>query len=60
MGLVGSYAAEYARDNRDEILKWCEDHFGPEGLIDHRWAALEFTIQFRDKKDRDWYILRWM
>jgi len=42
-----------------DVLEWCRDNFGEPGVW-KRWMALEYTIQFRDKCDRDWYILRWL
>jgi hypothetical protein len=45
-------------DDTTDVLAWCRDNFGEPGFRE-RWMALEYTIQFRDKRDRDWYILRW-
>lgn len=55
------YAVELPSSTNDinEVLKWCENHYGPPALITGRWMPLEFTIQFKEKKDRDWFILRW-
>ena len=55
------WAVEFpqARANdKTNVLEWCKDTFGEPGFRE-RWMALEYTIQFRDKRDRDWYILRW-
>jgi hypothetical protein len=43
---------------RTDILVWCRETFGEPGFR-KRWMPLDYTIQFRDKKDRDWYMLRW-
>lgn len=54
------YAAdlpEYATE-ADDAIAWCEEQYGKPGF-NERWMPLQFTIQFRDKKDRDWFILRW-
>jgi len=46
--------------NGPESIEWCRQSFGEPGpLTSGRWAALQYTIQFRDRKDRDWYQLRW-
>lgn len=55
------YSAElphYAID-ADDAIAWCEEQYGPPSLLNGRWYPLEFTIQFADKKDRNWYLLRW-
>lgn len=55
------YAVElptYAKD-ADEAIDWCREQYGEPSLITGRWMPLQFTIQFRDKKDRDWFVLRW-
>lgn len=49
---------------QDEVIKWCTEKFGPCGKFPNnnkndRWVALEWTIQFRDRKDRNWFLLRW-
>jgi hypothetical protein len=58
---AGRYAVEYPRarvDDTTNVLTWCEENFGESGFK-QRWVYLDYTIQFRDKKDRDWFILRW-
>jgi hypothetical protein len=42
-----------------DVLEWCRDNFGEPGFR-QRWWTFDYTIQFRDKRDRDWYILRWL
>jgi hypothetical protein len=43
---------------RAEVIAWCKDHFGPPGFT-NRWMHLEYTIQFRQQEDRNWYVLKW-
>jgi hypothetical protein len=46
--------------NREEAFIWCYKNFGKPGFLsDRRWAPLEFTIQFRDKKDAMWFKIKW-
>lgn len=53
------YGLEYpAGAVREEVLDWCRQHYGEPGFKE-RWMYLEFTIQFREKRDRDWFYLRW-
>jgi hypothetical protein len=55
------YGVEFPKaraGERLDVLSWCIDTFGEPGFS-KRWIALDYTIQFRDKRDRDWYILRW-
>lgn len=42
-----------------ESIRWCTENFGESGPLVGRWMPLQFTIQFRDRKDRDWYLLKW-
>ena len=50
-----------------EVESWCIDSFGPSGTEDRpgawtpyeRWYANNAILWFRDKKDLDWFILRW-
>lgn len=56
------YAAELPTTrtaNIAEVLKWCEEHYGPPSIMNGRWVALDYTVQFKERKDRDWFILRW-
>ena len=51
----------HVENKGDESVAWCEEVFGkPKFANNGRWFPLVFTIMFRDKKDRDWYILRWL
>ena len=55
------YAVElpqYAED-ADNAIAWCEEQYGPPNLMHGRWMPLQFTIQFRNKQDPDWFVLRW-
>jgi hypothetical protein len=59
-----SYAVEYPGGGHCEhtaegLFEWCEQQFGPHDLINGRWEPLEYTIQFKYRKDRDWFLLRW-
>ena len=45
--------------SRGEIIQWCEKTFGPPSMLQGRWFALEYTIQFESVADRNWFILRW-
>lgn len=47
-------------DRREEILEWCRQTFGEPNMIGGRWFPLEYTIQFSDQKDRNWYRMRWL
>lgn len=55
------YAVEFpqarAGDTTD-VLAWCQQQYGEPGFT-QRWMALEYTIQFRERRDRDWFVLRW-
>lgn len=56
---VKNSGIRYAVNNPGpEAIKWCRDSFGKPALIG-RWMALRYTIQFRYKSDRDWFVLRW-
>jgi hypothetical protein len=46
-------------DINDEIISWCEQQFGMPSILGGRWFALEFSIQFREESDRNWFLLRW-
>lgn len=58
------YAVEYPRgaycsDVPKELFEWCTEQFGPDNILTGRWFALEYTVQFKHRRDRDWYLLRW-
>lgn len=55
------YAVELPRSaSKEELRAWCTETFGPSvSLLDSRWVMLEWTIQFKQEKDRNWFILRW-
>ena len=53
------YGVEYPNKvTKQEVINWCSEHYGAPGFK-NRWMLLDWTIQFRDKKDRDWFLLRW-
>jgi hypothetical protein len=43
---------------QEEVIDWCNEHFGPPGFT-NRWMYLEYTVQFRQQADRNWFVLRW-
>lgn len=43
-----------------ESVEWCREHFGEPHLLRGRYTVFQWTIQFRNRKDRDWYLLRWL
>ena len=47
--------------SNEEVNEWCTETFGPSaGLTSNsRWVMLYYTIQFKEEKDRNWFILRW-
>ena len=53
MPTVSVFSADLAGP---ESIQWCREVFGEPNL---RYAVLRWTIQFRYRKDRDWYVLRW-
>ncbi len=53
------YAVPFPKGKlKDEVLSWCEKSFGPPGFA-HKYLVLDYTIQFVERKDRDWFLLRW-
>ena len=55
------YAVEFPKaraDDTTDVLSWCRDNYGEPGFKE-RWMPLDWTIQFRDRRDRDWFVLRW-
>ena len=57
----------YGTAYRDSIRPWCRQTFGPSGIWDTnnylapRWKddIMWGEIRFRDKKDAEWFLLRW-
>ena len=51
----------------DDISKWCVETFGPSGTDDkpgvwtpnERWYINGAKYWFRNKKDLEWFLLRW-
>ena len=54
-------------DKWDMIMDWLVDTFGPSGTKenpgvwtpDQRWYANNARFWFKDKKDLEWFLLRW-
>ena len=55
-------------EQRHDIKQWCHQTFGYENWYDEctamppRWKeqdAHNYSIIFRDKKDLDWFLLKW-
>lgn len=53
------WSIELPDRDRQEILDWCKENFGEPNIMNGRWFALEYTIQFSNQKDRNWYRMRW-
>jgi len=55
------YAAHLPfRVSKVEVNEWCTESFGPSvGLTNSRWCMLEWTVQFKEEKDRNWFVLKW-
>lgn len=52
------------KDDVDDVTCWCALEFGipqaPGHRIQRRWRKSGFTtFHFRERKDRDWFLLRW-
>lgn len=50
--------------NIDGVVLWCAAQFGPPQSPKHeikrRWRKSGITVfHFREKKDRDWFLMRW-
>lgn len=51
----------------NEMVAWCVDTYGPSGTTDmpgawtpyERWYANNAKFWFKDKKDCEWFLLRW-
>lgn len=57
------YEANYDWKHQVEVIEWCTQQFGPHpeqpdawSRWNHKWQD---TIQFRDEKDYNWFVLRW-
>jgi hypothetical protein len=66
--LFTAHAATWFRDEWKELEDWCEQTFGPTGYIwgervppqyCHRWYVNDSKFWFREKKDLEWFVLRW-
>ena len=46
--------------SKEELREWCTNTFGPStSLITSRWFMLDYTVQFKEEKDRNWFLIRW-
>jgi hypothetical protein len=52
------YAADIPNADYTEVIGWLKENFG-EPDMKGRWFPLQFTFQFANKRDRDWFFLRW-
>ena len=51
----------------DDVMTWCINTFGPSGTEDkpgvwtpnERWYANNSLFWFKDKKDLEWFVLKW-
>jgi hypothetical protein len=57
------YVAEYNWMHHDGVIEWCIQQFGPHPNNPDAWSRWHNThadtIQFRDAKDYEWFLLRW-
>jgi hypothetical protein len=57
------YEAKLPRDQQ-AAFAWCVKQFGPEPLHSDAWSRWYFnvdrTFRFRDAKDYEWFLLRWL
>ena len=42
-----------------DAIEWCREQYGEPNILNGRYVVLQWTIQFKYRKDRDWYMLRW-
>ena len=67
--LDSKYYSQKLQDEINEIKQWCYENFGPglgnyrveNSTFIHRWINnIEVgEIKFSDKKDLDWFLLKW-
>jgi hypothetical protein len=57
------YEAEFNWQDRNEILAWCTEQFGPRPKVSDAWSRwydnYHDMIFFRDEKDYVLFMLRW-
>ena len=53
------YEANYNWMNQVEVVEWCTEQFGEDGLEDGRWWWLDDRIFISNEADAIWFILRW-
>jgi hypothetical protein len=57
------YVADHNYEDYDAVIAWCTEQFGPRPLVPDAWTRWHNTyidqIQFRDKADYEWFILKW-
>ena len=44
--------------DRQEVKAWCIKQWGEPGIF-KEWSPLEYSVQFREEKDRTLFLLRW-
>jgi hypothetical protein len=58
------YEADYDWIHRAKVLEWCTQQFGPQPERPDAWSRWQHKypqrIHFRDAKDYEWFVLRWL
>jgi hypothetical protein len=58
------YEADYDWIHRAKVLEWCTQQFGPQPERPDAWSRWQHKypqrIHFRDAKDYEWFLLRWL
>jgi hypothetical protein len=55
----------YTTENKDEVMQWCKEHFGPGGRHTNckwRYGWVERTsdyLYFKSEQDALYFVLRW-
>jgi hypothetical protein len=61
------YEADYNLKDYNEVMDWCDEHFGPHPAQPDAWSRWidkgswsgPGKVHFRDAKDYEWFLLRW-
>lgn len=74
-GIAHVYASAYyqitpivSAGEWDSIIEWCTNTFGPSGTqekpgvwsMDQRWYVNNARLLFKEEKDCQWFMLRWV